>query len=85
MFGETTFSVLTRFENGVASVKVMASTPYGRRSCQVSEDVTDEKILAKIAAASEAAIKAAEASLRQTAAKETARAVVAAANNREEI
>ncbi len=85
MIGQTTFSATARFEDGVATVKVTASTPYGSRTCGVSQEVDDEKLLGAIGGLMEKAIKSVRESLQQEAVKQTAGAIVAAANRKEVI
>lgn len=85
MIGQTTFSATAKFENGIASLRVTASTPYGARTCGVSAEVNDEKLLAAIGGLMEKAIKSVREELQQEAVKQTATAVVAAANRNEEI
>lgn len=85
MIGQTTFSAWAKLQNGEISVKVVAATPYGSRSCSVSKEVDDEKLATAIGGLLEKAIKSVQADLQQEAMKETARAVVAASNLKEVI
>lgn len=85
MIGQTTFSATARLQDGVVTVKVVASTPYGSRSCTVSQEVEDEKLLSSIGGMLDKAIRSVQAELQQEAVKATATAVVAAANLKEVI
>lgn len=85
MIGETDFIATARLENGVVSVKVTAVTPYGTRTCSVSEEVTDEKVTSKVSSVLEAAVKSVRGELQMRAHTEAARAAVVAGDNKESI
>ena len=85
MIGETDFIATARLENGEVSVKVTAVTPYGNRTCAVSEEVADEKLTSKVSSALEAAVKSVRVELQQKAVTEAARAAVVAGDNKESI
>ena len=51
VIGETSFRVNASLDaDGNASVTVLASTPYGKREATASAEITDEKVLAGVAA-----------------------------------
>ena len=85
MIGETSFTATARLENGEVSVKVTAVTPYGDRTCSVSEIVADDKLTSKVASVLEAAVKSVRVDLQQRAVTEAARAAVVAGDNKESI
>lgn len=85
MIGETTFNATARFENGEPKIKVTAFTGYGSRSVSVSADVTDEKLLAKLAGIFDAAVEKVSGDLREQSVNEAARALVVATDRKEAI
>lgn len=85
MIGATEFSATAKFENGAATLKIIARTRYGRRYCTITSEVTDPKTLAALETIFEKSIKTAAPEIHTTAITETARAVVAASNRGEEL
>ena len=85
MIGETTFQATARFENGEPKIKVTAFTGYGSRTASVSQDVTDEKLLADLSRLSEKAIKSVQEELRHQSITAAAESLVVATKRKEAI
>ena len=59
MFEQPTFQVTARLDqDGEPSVRVTAFCAYGNRSASVTQDITDEKVLASVGAALKKALSA---------------------------
>lgn len=85
MFGETTFKVTARFENGEPKLKVTAFTGYGQRQASVDRDIDDEKLVGQFAKVAEKAIELVADDLKQESVAAAAECLIVATKKKEVI
>lgn len=85
MIGETTYQVTARLQDGKASMRVTAVTPYGNRTVSVAKDIDDPKMLDSVKQLFTEAVGSSSEELGREAFKEAARAVTVALGNDEDL